>query len=333
MKSDSPAHSVPSNSSVSVIVVTWNGRHHLETCLPALIGQTLLPDEVIVVDNGSDDGTAEWLKDEHVGVKLVALQQNRGFAGGNLAGLEAASGEYIVLLNNDTRPEPAWLERLVRCAQAHPGTGMIASHMTDWDGDYTDSAGDVINVLGRAHQRHKGRPLTDPPESDQVFSACAGAALYRRRMIEDVGFLDETFFMNVEDSDLAFRAQLRGWSAHFCADAIVRHRVSASQVVGSASNVFYNARNYVWSYYKNMPRELILKYGWLLLADLALKGATHLRQGTLRSYLSGLLAGVRGIPARRSERHRIQASRKVPIADLERTLSYPRLLGRLMGKK
>jgi GT2 family glycosyltransferase len=318
---------------VSVIVVSWNGRHHLETCLPALLSQYRQPNELIVVDNGSVDGTNELVVSHFPDVILVGLDENRGFTGGNIAGFAASSGEYIVLLNNDTRPEPDWLEQLILCADAHPEVGIVASHMTDWEGCFTDSAGDAVNVLGRAHQLRKGRPASDQPEGGYVFSACAGAALYKRAMIEDVGFLDDSFFMNVEDSDLAFRAQLRGWKTYMCPAAIVRHRVSASQGAGSKANAFFNSRNYVWSYVKNMPTPLVLKYGWLLAADLVLKAAISLSQGNLGSYLRGLIAGFGGARAKLAERRRIQATRAIPLRTLEESLTYPRLIRRLVGER
>ena len=316
---------------VSVIIVSWNGLDHVDTCLEALERQSMRAFETILVDNASEDGTLEHVQRRFPGVRVVSLNTNQGFAGGNIAGYKEAGGSYIALLNNDTLPEATWLASLVQCADQHPGVGMVASHMTDWESARTDSAGDAVNILGRAHQRHKGQQLTELLQEVYVFSACAGAALYKREMIEDVGFLDESFFMNVEDTDLAFRAQLRGWKAIFCPAAVVRHRVSASQVAGSPANVYYNTRNYLWSYVKNMPSRLILKYGWLLIADLTLKGLVATRHGSLRAYLRGLRDGVLGVPEKLLQRKHIQTRRIIPISELEDSLTYPRLLRRLTG--
>lgn len=316
----------------SIIIVNWNGIHHLEECLTALLVQTRKPDELIVVDNASSDASAAFVERLYPSAFVVRLEQNRGFSGGNLAGYRICSGDYVILLNNDTKPLPDWLEKLTECADRHPEAGIIASHVTDWEGRYTDSAGDAVNVLGRAHQRFKGKPTNDRLQADHVFSACAGAALYKKEVIEEIGFLDETFFMNVEDTDFAFRAQLRGWRAYFCPDAVVRHKVSASQVAGSRLNIYYNTRNYIWSYCKNMPSGLIAKYGWLLLADLTLKAFTAAINGTFPAFVAGLFDGIKGIAARLPERRRIQASRLVSLSELEASLTYPRLLQRITGK-
>ena len=151
------------NMRTSIIIVNWNGKHHLEVCLPALNAQTLPPDEVIVVDNGSTDASIDYLKWHHPQARVVVLKENRGFAGGNVAGLDVASGDYIVLLNNDTKPDRAWLENLVACCDSHPDVGLVASHITDWDGATTDSAGDGCRVTGRGFQMYRHRPTTVSP--------------------------------------------------------------------------------------------------------------------------------------------------------------------------
>lgn len=310
----------------SIIIVNWNGKHHLEVCLPALNAQTLAPDEVIVVDNGSTDASIDFLKQYHPRVRIVELSENRGFAGGNVAGLDVASGDYIVLLNNDTRPERDWLERLVACCDSHPDVGLVASHITDWAGATTDSAGDGCRVTGRGFQMHRHRPTTVPPPSAYVFSACAGGALYRRSMLDAVGFLDETFFMNCEDTDLAFRAQLRGWKAYYCDAAIVRHRVSASQGERSQLNLYYNTRNHIWTYGKCMPKKLVKKYGWLFVAEVLLKGWVALWSGRGIVYLRAVADAVWGLPGVFAARRAIQEARLISDDELDAVLTYPTIL-------
>jgi GT2 family glycosyltransferase len=305
----------------SVLIVNFNGRQHLEHCVPALEAQTRPADEVIVVDNNSTDDSVDYLRTRHPRIRIVQLGHNQGFAGGNIAGYEVSSGAYIVLLNNDTKPLPNWLERLTKCADEFPDVGIVASHLTDWEGDRTDSAGDGCSVTGRGFKLRQGASTEIPLSSGYVFSASAGAALYKRAMLDQIGFLDPRFYMNAEDTDLAFRAQLRGWRSYFCADAVVRHRIGASQGVHSASHIHYSARNHAWLYLKCMPGRLMLKYWPARLLHSLLYLAFFARNGHALTYLGGLWAAARALPAVLSERRAIQKSRTVPVHQLEARLS------------
>jgi GT2 family glycosyltransferase len=310
---------VQADHRLSVVVVNFNGREHLKECLPALEVQTRPPDQVVVVDNGSTDGSCDYVRQCHPRTTLVELSGNAGFTGGNIAGLGAATGDYIVLLNNDTRPFPDWLERLVECADRHAEVGLIASHMTDWEGTATDTAGDGCTVTGRGIKL-RGRPGEGPPHSGYVFSVCAGAALYKRAMLDEVGFLEPSFFMNAEDTDLAFRAQLAGWKAYFCARAEVRHRIGASQGMHSPDHVFFSTRNHVWFYVRCMPTRLVVKHGIATLLQGLFYLAYFAKRGLARPYLRGLVAAARGLPAALRSRRLIQRSRRVPVSVIEAQL-------------
>ena len=257
----------------SVIVLNWNGLRHLEDCLGALARQTVQDFETILVDNASSDESVGFVRERFPWVRLVVLPENRGFSGGNLAGLAEATGDYIVLLNNDTKSEPDWFERLVLAAEAHPECGTVAAHLTDWNGRFTDSAGDGCRVTGRGYARHRGLPAEEAPPSGPCFGACAGAVLYRREFINDAGFLDADFFLNFEDTDLSVRAKVLGWRAWFCREAVVRHRVSASQGAQSAWNVYYGARNHLWVCAKNLPAWLLVKYAPVMLVEISMPRA------------------------------------------------------------
>lgn len=310
---------------VSVIIVNWNGRDHLECSLAALQKQTLTPTEIIVVDNGSADDSVEFVKRNHREVKLIELADNEGFTGGNIAGYEAAIGDYIVLLNNDTKPLPDWLEKLTSCAESQPDVGIVAAHLTDWTGELTDSAGDTCSKTGRGSKRNEGRASAESGTSCYVFTACAGAALYKREMLRQVGFLDPRFFMNAEDTDLAFRSQLQGWKVYFCADALVRHRVGASQGLTSDKTVFFNVRNHLLSYWKCMPFPLIVKHSLTFWLEAFKLWLIFRRRGQGRVYLSAFWAGVAAIPGVLADRRSIQASRRISIRALEEQLVMPRL--------
>jgi GT2 family glycosyltransferase len=321
---------------VAIIVLNWNGCAHLERCCAALAAQSCQDFDLVVVDNGSSDGSREWLRNQKIlPVRVVALDENRGFAGGNAAGLDVVSpaAEFVVLLNNDTAPERDWLAALVAAARAEPRRGAVASLMLTWDGALIDSAGDGIRVTGRGYQRHHGRPREAAPPSGPSFSACAGAALYRRTMLDDVGFLDARFFMNGEDTDLCFRARLAGWEVWYCAEAAVRHRVSASQGCGSATSVYFNERNRIWSVVKCMPAVLFWKYSVIHGLELLARGLAAVRQGRFVAWCRGVAAGVAGIGGFWADRRRVQRSRRVGTREIDRYLEYPQQLVRRSGRR
>lgn len=321
----------------SVIVLNWNGRSHLETCLPALAAQTFRDFETIVVDNASSrDDSVAYVREHFPWVRVVPLSENLGFSGGNLEGVKIARGEFIVLLNNDTRPEADWLERLVACAEAHPEVGIVAAHLTDWDGRFTDSAGDGCYVTGHGFKRHTGLPAAEAPESGPCFGACAGAALYRRALIEDAGFLDADFFLNYEDTDLSLRAQMQGWPSWFCREAVVRHRVSASQGECSAWSVFYGTRNHLWVCAKNMPFGLFLKYSPVTAVTLVYMAWYAARRGRLWHYLRGMVHGLGGLRGQLRKRRALRLKWRLPACELEKRLtlpSWPRTMPRLLRRR
>ncbi|HEY6947170.1 MAG TPA: glycosyltransferase family 2 protein, partial [Candidatus Acidoferrum sp.] len=199
---------------LSVIVVNWNGKHFLETCLKALSNQTFRDFETILVDNASEDRSVEYVKAEFPRVRVIELQENRGFCGGNIAGYEHASGELIALLNNDTEAHPKWLEELHKASLEYSQAGSFACKMLLFDErEQIDICGFGMTKAGVAVDFGRGEPdgrRWDTPR--EVFGACAGAAAYRRRMLDDIGFFDEDFFGTYEDLDLSFRAQLRGYA-------------------------------------------------------------------------------------------------------------------------
>ncbi len=231
---------------VSVIIPNWNGAAHLPTCLESLRRQTWRDFEVIVVDNGSEDGSLELLAREYPEVRVLALGENRGFAGACNAGIRAAQGELIVLLNNDTEADPRWLEEVVAAFGRHPEAGIVASKMLLFDRrDTFHTAGDYYRVDGRPGNR--GVWQTDRGQYDReeyVFSACGGSAAYRRSMLDDVGLLDEEFFYSCEDVDLAWRAQPAGWRCVYAPRAVVYHKLSATG--GGPIASFYDGRNFLY---------------------------------------------------------------------------------------
>lgn len=246
---------------MSVIVLNWNGKHFLDTCLTALRRQTFKDFEVILVDNASTDGSQEYVRTNFPEVRLLALGENLGFTGGNIAGWKEAKGELIILLNNDTEVHPWWLEAIHEASLAYPEAGGFACKMLMFDErTRIDNCGFDLAATGTSFD--VGRGKLDGPEWSrprEVFGACGGAAVYRRSMLEKVGFFDDEFFMTFEDVDLSFRAQLQGFKCIFVPGAVVYHHLRGTMRKHNARQIFFSQRNNEYFYLKNMSLSLLLR--------------------------------------------------------------------------
>lgn len=246
---------------MSVIIVNWNGTKFLPDCLSALRQQTFRDFETILVDNASTDDSLEYVRAHFPEVKIIGLQSNLGFSGGNIAGYNCASGEIIVLLNNDTEAHPEWLESIHRASREFPAAGSFACKMMYFnDRARIENCGFEIDSAGITAEL--GRDELDGPHwasSREVFGACGGAVAYRRTMLDQVGFLDPDFVMIYEDVDLSFRAQLSGFRCVYVPKAIVYHHYRSTIKKGPALQVFYSQRNIDFVYWKNLPLAFILR--------------------------------------------------------------------------
>lgn len=309
---------------VAVVVVSYNPGPHLARCVEALGAQTRAPHRVIVVDNGSGDGSLARLGGLAGEREIVALGRNTGFAAASNEGIErAADCDWVALLNPDAFPEPGWLEALVARACERPEVALLASRqlMAD-DPSRLDGAGDVYAVSGLAWRRFFGRPAAGLAlEAGEVFSPCAAAALYRRDALEEAGGFDERFFCYFEDVDLAFRMRLRGHRCLYVPEAVVRHVGSAASGRHSAFSLYHGHRNLVWTWWKNMPAALLAAY---LPPHLALNVVSLVHfaaRGLLRPVLRAKRDALRGLPAVLRQRRRVQASRRASVADLRRVMA------------
>lgn len=255
----------------SVVIVNWNGRHLLAECLDSVIAQQMAGLEIILVDNGSQDGSVEFLRERYRDVTVVSLPENLGFAGGSNAGMRIAAGKYIVLLNNDTKVDPRWLPDLLREAEAGSRTvGMWACKILTYDDPTViDNVGHLVYADGLA--RGKGRLEKDAGQYDEPGEAlwpsgCAG--MYRGLMIREIGLFDEAFFAYADDVDLGLRARLAGWGCRYVPTAKVYHKYSASSSAYSPFKAFLVERNRIWVLIKYYPVELILASSAATLARL-----------------------------------------------------------------
>jgi GT2 family glycosyltransferase len=313
---------------VSVVVPSWNGRHHLEVLLPSLATQRFREFETIVVDNGSSDDSLAFLAREWPDVVVVALADNRGFAGPVNRGIERARGEFVALVNNDVELDPEFLATLVSALEADPAAGSIASRMVVFDDrERMDGAGDQLNWSGTAHPRGRGEPVARWDEPAEVFSACGGAALYRRAALDTVGTFDEDFFAYQEDVDWGFRARLAGWTCRYEPRAVAFHIGGATTERKAAAHPLVyrlNRRNGIALVLKNYPAASLLRHGPLVVYGMALALAGSLRVGMLRAHLGAFADASRMLPATLRKRRAVQATRRVSVGELERVVRRPR---------
>ena len=318
---------------ISVIIVTWNGRQHLAGCLTAVAAQQGVDAETILVDNASTDGTAEFVRARFPWVRVILLDRNHGFAGGNNAGAREARGQYLAFLNNDTIADPNWLRALHDGLDEPRGIALATSRIVYMhDPSIVDSAGDGMTRSGGAFKRHHGQPAGDVTESREVFGACGAAFIIPRAVFAAMGGFDQDFFVSHEDVDLSYRAQLRGYRCRYVATSIVRHHGSRTLGRASRSAVFHGQRNLEWVYVQNTPLPILLRTlpGHLLYVAAA---AVHFaRQGMLGTFLAAKVAALRGLPRALGKRARIQRTRTVSTRTIWNQLE-PRWLTLKRGEK
>ncbi len=251
---------------ISVIVVNYNGRHLLERCLTSLAAQTYPGFEVIVVDNASTDDSVAWLAAHFPNVRVLSAPRNVGFAAGNNLGIRAARGDLIATLNNDTEVEPDYM-RCLAAPMDEPRIGTCAALMLEFERrDRIDAAGIAIDRAGFAWNLRAGRPARDLPR--EVWGACAGAALYRRELLDEIGLFDEDYFAFYEDVDLAWRGRRAGWKCVLVPEARVYHVHGGSFGKTSPQKLYLLARNRWWTLLKNYPLPtLLLNLPWIVGAD------------------------------------------------------------------
>ena len=294
----------------SVVIPNWNGRRWLPGCLAALAAQELPADEVIVVDNGSSDGSVQYLRDEHPGVRVVPLSDNTGFAHAANVGLHLAGGEFAALINADVELAPDWLARTTAVLNAHPEAASVACKMLSLrDPRIVDDAGDVLRRDGVCEQRGRFGPDDGRWEAPgEVFGACAGAALYRRAAVRDAGGFHEPYFAYLEDVDLALRLRLAGWTCRYV-PVVALHAAQSSSDALPGGAAFLATRNTLVLVARFWPLR------WLGLVGYRQAGwAWHAaRDRRLRAHVRALAAAVPMLPAALRERRALRRGAVAPI--------------------
>lgn len=280
---------------VSIIIPNYNGAKYIKECIDSVYNQTYKDYELIVVDNASSDNSNEIIEENYPEIKLIKNDTNTGFSIAVNQGIKESKGEYALLLNNDTLAEPTWLEALVNTIEKDKKIFSVCSKMIQYyNNDKIDDAGDEYCVLGWAWKRGDGKSTTEYTKTEEVFSSCAGAAIYRKATFDEIGYFDENFFAYMEDVDISYRAKIYGYKNVYCADAKIHHIGSATS--GSKYNGFkikLAARNNIYVPYKNMPLlQLIINFIPLLLGVLV-KYMFFKKIGFHNEYVEGLKDGIR----------------------------------------
>lgn len=310
-------------SRLTAVVLTFDRRDLLDVILPCVARQTIPDVRVLVVDNGSSDGSAAYVRERWPTYDVLELPQNVGVAAALNRGLAATGTEYVALLNNDLELEPEYLELLVQALDRHPEAASAAGKMLSYfDRARFDAAGDVFMWSGIATHRGVGEldeGQYDRPE--EIFAPCAGAAVFRRICFDVVGTFDEDFFAYLEDADWGLRAQLAGYTARYVPAAVSYHMGGATT---SSQRSRYNAllrRNQLWLVLKDYPARALARHAPKLVVHQGAWLVTAAREGLLREQLGVLGAALRGLPRVMRKRRQVQATRQVSLARLGAVMS------------
>ena len=248
---------------VTIVIPNYNGKHFMEPCLSSLSKQTYKHFHILVVDNASSDGSIEYMEENYPNIELIKLQKNYGFSKAVNVGIQHSKTPYVILLNNDTTVDIHYVEEMVKAIEKSPKIFSVSSKMIQmYHPELIDSAGDLYTLLGWGVCRGCGRPVTNYTKYDEIFTACAGAAIYRRSIFDEIGYFDENHFAYLEDIDIGYRARIYGYYNMYCPTALVYHVGSGTS--GSKYNSFkvkLAARNNLYLNYKNMPAlQLVLNF-------------------------------------------------------------------------
>ena len=320
---------------VTVIIPVWNSGKWLPGCLAALEKQIYIDFTIILVDNGSNDGSVEQVaKQTHANLKVISFPQNLGFAAAVNAGIAETGTPYVALLNVDTIPADDWLEKLVKAMDNAPvTTTSLASKMLMMDEEsLVDSAGDIFNWYGAAYKRGHMERAEKFNKSEYVFSACAGAALYRRSLFDEIGLFDERFTSYFEDIDFGFREKLMGYSTLFVPEAKVLHLGHSAGVRGGYY-VYLMTRNRLLTIVKNYPFRALMKYFPKILYGQFYFFVIYKKPfSSLKGYLSCLFFLSQALKDRRRIQKNVKVSMKVLGSLVDSVSKEPGLIRMVFSK-
>lgn len=299
---------------ITIVIPNYNGIGFLKECLDSVLAQAAdTPNyDVLVVDNGSTDGSLELLRESYPQVRVEALPENTGFCHAVNIGLRLSSSPYVILLNNDTKVKSEFIKNLCYAIENKPDAFSVSSKMLMWDNhEILDDAGDRYCVFGWAYARGKGKPAERYSLPCEIFAACAGAAIYRKSIFEKIGYFDEEHFAYMEDLDMGYRARIYGYRSYYEPGAEVIHYGSASS--GSRYNEWKTslaAANNVYVVGKNMP---LLQWIWnlpFLFVGFLAKYAFFCSKGMGKPYIKGFGRGFARLFTSVGRAHRVRFQMK-----------------------
>jgi GT2 family glycosyltransferase len=318
---------------VSVIVLTFNGKDYVDSCLSSILEQSYSNTEVIVVDNASSDRTVDLVEQQFPSVTLIRNSSNLGFAAGNNIGIRKANGSYIAVLNQDTKADSQWLEELVRVANSNDRIGTCAPKVLRMDEPTKiDSAGLLLFKDLAVVNRGLGETDVGQYEcEEEVFGPYGAAALYRREMLDEIGLYDADYFLLHEEDDLAWRARFAQWKCIYVPASRVYHAHSATTGMYSPLKLYYGERNRIWVVAKFLPIPLICSsllfttQRYLGMVSFAVRGkgqkAEAARQHSLirlgYTLAKAWAHGIWGLPKVVKKRRQIQRAKKVSAQEIK----------------
>lgn len=312
-----------SYSNVSIIIPNYNNQKLLENLLNSLV-DVIDFSRIIIVDNNSSDNSVSLIKNSYPDIQLIENNSNRGFAAAVNQGINEVKTEYVFLLNNDTRIEKNTIKYLLKTINSNPQIFSVSSKMIQMDNpSLIDDAGDEYTIFGWSKRRGYGKNISNFDEDEEVFSACAGAALYRMSVFDEIGLFDENFESYVEDMDLSFRARLHGYKCFYSSKAIVYHHGSATS--GSRYNSFkvkISARNNVYLIYKNMPLWMKIINGIFILSGFLIKYLFFYRKNLGKEYKEGLMEGFNSKNNLTKNKSSLKISLKIEYLLIKNTLNF-----------
>lgn len=312
---------------IYVVIPNWNGADMIGECLKSLEKQSL-KHEIIVVENGSTDNSAEYIMNDFKKVTLLEFKDNAGFAGGVNRGINYAlknNAKYIALFNNDATADKDWLKNLVTEADKHPKAGIVTGKLLRSDGKHIDSTGDFYTIWGLPFPR--GRNQEDKgqfDESEEVFGASGGASLYRASMLEQIGVFDEDFFAYYEDVDISFRAQMAGWKVRYQPKAEAYHSVGGTSSKMGDFARHHSAKNFLLLYSRNMPTKLYWKYLPLFTLQLGRMMLSSIARRKFGVFIKGSWAAVRLHNSTKQARKQNLSKQRVSTGYIDSILTHSR---------
>ncbi len=281
---------------IDIVIPNYNGELFLKNCINSILSTDNIGyvDKIIIIDNNSQDKSLDSVNSSNAPIIIEKNNENYGFAKAVNQGIKMSTNEYILLLNNDTIVEDGFIHSLIECIRSSNEIFSVSSKMLQYHNlNLIDDAGDFYNILGWARKRGDGKSSNLLTEKKNIFSACAGAALYNRKVFDEIGYFDENFFAYLEDIDIGYRAQIFGYKNIYCPDAIVHHIGSGTS--GSKYNEFkvkLSGRNNIYLIYKNMPLlQIIINFPFLILGFI-IKYLFFSKKQLGKVYLSGVLEGI-----------------------------------------